>query len=249
MFPVRVDFLGTGAGNFRGSRRTPSSTLFGPLLLDCGAGATGRLYDVDRFGEVDGVLISHLHSDHIAGLFDFLLHTLISGRKRPLTLVSPPGLGEILRAAFAVKSTVVEPGEIYPFRLIEAERVDVEIAGWRVQSVPLDHTVVNHGYLLTSENVTAFYSGDTREPSVARTLQADYVIHEATFSETHADLARRFGHSTGAQAAETAASMHARQLWINHVGDEPNAENEIGAEARRAFPDSVVVEDRASFRI
>ncbi len=246
---MRVDFLGTGAGNFRGSRRGPCSTLFDSILLDCGAGATGRLYDVGRFGEVDGVLLSHLHSDHIAGLFDFLLHTLISGRTRPLTVVSPPGLGEILRAVFAVKGTVVEPAEIYPFRLVESEDVDVTIGGWRVRSLRLDHTVANNGYLLSSQDVTAFYSGDTREPSSARSVQADYVIHEATFPETYASLAREFGHSTGAQAAETAGAMRARRLWINHLGDHPGSETEIAAEARRVFPDTVVVEDGDHFQI
>ncbi len=246
---MRVDFLGTGAGNFRGSRRGPCSTLFDSILLDCGAGATGRLYDLGRFGEVDGVLLSHLHSDHVAGLFDFLLHTLISGRTRPLTVVSPPGLGAILRAVFAANGTVVEPAELYPFRLVESEDVHVEIAGWSVRSVPLDHTVVNNGYLLSSGDVTAFYSGDTREPSAARDVRADVVVHEATYSETYAALAREFGHSTGAQAAETAASMGARRLWINHVGDKPGSETAIAAEARRIFPDSVVVEDGDHFQI
>jgi ribonuclease Z len=242
---VRVDFLGTGSGNFRGTRRHTSSTLLDTLLLDCGAGATGRLHDAQRFDEVEAVLITHLHSDHVAGLFDFLLHTIIAGRTRPLVVVSPPGLGAILGAAFAAHSTVKNPAELYPFRLIEDRSVDLVVGRWRVQTVEMDHTVTDLGYLLTADGVTAFYSGDTREPSPARKLRADYLIHEGTYSDSHASLARDYGHSTGSQAAETAVAMGARHLWINHIGDRPGCEHEIESEARRIFPDSMVVEDRA----
>ena len=246
---MRVDFLGTGAGNFRGTRRQPCSTLFDTILLDCGAGTTGRLHDIGRFGSVEAVLISHLHSDHVAGLFDLFLHTLITGRTRPLTVVSPPGLGAILSAVFAAKGTVIEPSRLYPFHLIETEDVRIAIGRWKIRSYVLDHTVVNVGYHLTSDDISVFFSGDTREPSAAQHVKADYVIHEATFPDAYASLAREFGHSTGSQAAEAAAAMGARQLWINHVGDKPNADTEIAAEAHRAFPDSVVVHDGLRFDI
>lgn len=247
---MRLQFLGTGAGNFRGTRRQPCGTLFDTLLLDCGAGSTGRLHDFGLFSSVEAVLISHLHSDHVAGLFDLLLHTLITGRTRPLTVVSPPGLSAILRAVFEVRGTVVDPSTIYPFRVVEGEDIELVLGRWTIRSIPLDHTVVNFGYHLSSNGTTLFYSGDTREPSAARTLRADYLIHEGTYPESHAALAHDYGHSTGTQAAATAAAMGARRLWINHVGDTPkNSDAEISTEARRLFPDTVVVEDGARFEI
>lgn len=246
---MRVHFLGTGAGNFRGSRRQPCSALLEGLLLDCGAGATGRLHDLGQFDSVDAVLISHLHSDHVAGLFDFLLHTLITGRKRPLTVVAPPGLGGLLRAAFEVRETVTDPSKLYDFHLIEGERVEVAIGRWTVRSVPLDHSVVNLGYLLASDGVSVFYSGDTREPSPARELRTDYLIHEATYPDRFSSRAREFGHSTASQAAATAVAMHARQLLVNHVGDQPGSEDEIPREAKHVFPESIVVEDRTTLEL
>lgn len=243
---MRVHFLGTGAGNFRGSRRQPCSALLEGLLLDCGAGATGRLHDIGQFDRVDAVLVSHLHSDHVAGLFDFLLHTLITGRKRPLVVVSPPGLGGLLRAAFDVRETVANPSDLYEFRLIEGDRVETTVGRWTIRSVPLDHTVLNLGYLLTSNGVSVFYTGDTREPSPARNLRADYLIHESTYPDRFSSRAREYGHSTASQAAETAVAMHARRLLINHIGDQPESEVEIPREAKQAFPESLVVEDRTS---
>lgn len=244
---MRIHFLGTGAGNFRGSRRQPCSSFLEGVLLDCGAGATGRLHDLQLFDKVEAVLISHLHSDHVAGLFDFLLHTLITGRKRPLVVVSPPGLRGLLRAAFDVKETVANPSDLYDFRLVEGERVEATAGRWSIRSVALDHSVLNLGYMLTSDGVSVFYTGDTREPCVARELRSDYLIHEATYADRFASRAREYGHSTASHAAQTASAMRARRLFINHVGDMPDSDIEIPREARHVFPETVVAEDRTSF--
>ena len=240
---MKIQFLGTGAGNFRGSRRQPGSALLDDVLLDCGAGATGRLHDAGRYGDVNVVLISHLHSDHMAGLFDFLLHTLITGRRRPLTILSPPGLGGVLRAMVDVHGMVVDPSKLYDLRILEGDRLDVTVGRWSIRTVPLDHTVLDLGFLLQTEGLSAFYTGDTREPSAARSLRVDYLIHEATYPDEHAALATEYGHSTATDAAATAVAMGARQLLINHVGDDPGADEVIGREARRVFADTVVTED------
>jgi len=246
---MQIHFLGTGAGNFRGSRRQPCSALLDGLLLDCGAGATGRLHDLGKFDSVDAVLVSHLHSDHIAGLFDFLLHTLITRRSRPLTIVSPPGLRGLLNAAFAVGETVVDPSTLYDFRLLEGREVETTVGRWKVRSVPLDHSILDLGYLLTSDGVSAFYTGDTREPSPARQLRADYLIHEATYPDRFSKVAREYGHSTASEAAETARVMHARRLFINHVGNEPGSDDEIARESKQVFAESEVVEDRSTIEL
>lgn len=246
---MRIHFLGTGAGNFRGSRRQPCSALLDGLLLDCGAGATGRLHDIHQFDQVEAVLISHLHSDHVAGLFDFLLHTLITGRNRPLAVVSPPGLRGLLQAAFEVRETVINPAALYDFRLIEGSQVETSVGRWKIRSVPLDHSILNLGYLLTSNGLSVFYTGDTREPSPARDLRADYLIHEATYADRFSSLAKEYGHSTATEAAKTAVAMRVRHLMINHVGDQPDSDAEIAREAKQAFPESVVVEDRSSLEL
>lgn len=246
---MKVHFLGSGAGNFRGSRRQPSSALVDSLLLDCGAGATGRLHDLGALGQVEAVLISHLHSDHVAGIFDLLLHTVITRRSLPLTVVGPPGLQGLLQAGFAVHETVLAPGDLYPFRVVEGQDLELKVGPWTIRSVPLSHTVVNLGYLVAREGASLFYTGDTREPSAAEEVKADYLIHEATYAERSRSLAQEFGHSTASQAARVAAKVGARRLFLNHIGDQPNAEVEIPQEAKRVFPETTVVEDRASYEL
>jgi ribonuclease BN (tRNA processing enzyme) len=244
---MRLTFLGTGAGNFLGGRRQMSSAFVEGVLLDCGAGATGRLHDAALFDRVDGILISHLHTDHFAGLFDFLLHTLITQRKRPLTIVTPPGLAAILREMNRVGAMVKDPALVYDLRVVEALRPEATIGPWRVQGVPLDHTAYNLGYILTSANTALFYTGDTRQPSAPDGLRADFVIHESTYADRDAHRAHEYGHSTPSQAARAASTLHARRLFLTHIGSREGIDAEISREVRAGFPDSTVAEDRSQY--
>lgn len=244
---MELTFLGTGAGNYRGSQRHPCSAFIDGILLDCGAGATGRLHDAGLFDRVDAVVISHLHTDHIAGLFDFLLHTVIAGRRRPLSILTPPGLSPMLSAMYAAKAMVVDPSKLYELHLVEELLPQAQIGSWAVRGVPLDHSLYNLGYHLTSGAASVFYTGDTREPSAAAQLRADFVIHESTYADRYADRAHEFGHSTASQAAQAASLMHARRLFLTHLGSLPDTDSEVLREVRAGFPDSEVAEDRRRY--
>ncbi len=244
-----LTFLGTGAGNFRGSRRHPCSALLGGLLLDCGAGTAARLHDAGLFDRVDGVAITHLHSDHLSGLFDLLMHTVIAGRTKPLTIVAPPGLTAILAALNSARALVRDPAEQYDLKVVEALLPTATIGSWAVRGVPLDHSVYNLGYHLAADGLTVFYTGDTREPSAAADLRADVVIHESTYADRYRERAREFGHSTASQAATAASAMRARRLFLTHLGSLPDTDAEVLREVRAGFPDSEVAEDTRRYDV
>ena len=246
---MKLHFLGTGAGNYRGSRRHPCGAFVEGLLFDCGAGTTGRLHDLGRFGDVDVILISHLHTDHIAGLFDLLLHTVITQRTRPLTIVSPPGLSDLVRAVVAAGGTVRDPATLYELKFVEGVAPTLTVGRWTVQGVPLDHTLLDLGYRAATDGLSLFYTGDTREPTATHTVSADYLVHESTFAEEDSELARRFGHSTGAQAAAAATAMKARRLFLTHLSDAPDLPERIARESQKKFPDTAVANDGDSFEL
>lgn len=246
---MKLSFLGTGSGSYRGTGRYPSGAIVDGLLLDCGAGSTGRLHELRRFEEVEAVLLSHLHSDHIGGLLDFLLHTVILGRTRPLTIVSPPGLRPILETLAAARSTVQDPSRAYPLTVVESESPALVVGGWTVRGLPLSHTVPNVGYLASRDGTAIFYTGDTREPTATHSVRADVLIHDATYDDDHRELGRQFGHSTGTQSAEAAIAMGARRLFLTHLSDAPDLERRVAAESRRLFPDTDVASDGATFEL
>jgi ribonuclease Z len=89
------------------------------------------------------------------------------------------------------------------------------------------------------------YCLDTRPcaNSVKLSENADWMIHEATFTEELIEESRHFGHSTAIQAAETAREANARQLLITHFSSRFADVRPLLEEARSVFPETYAAED------
>lgn len=75
----------------------------GTLLLDCSASAVHRMAaEGCEWADLDAVWISHFHLDHCGGLAPFLFGTKYApetqGRKKPLRIFGPKGLGDLMNA-------------------------------------------------------------------------------------------------------------------------------------------------------
>jgi ribonuclease Z len=66
-------------------------------LIDSGAGSTTNIallnLPTDR---LDGILVSHFHSDHIAEIYEVNLNSWVRGRKEPMRVLGPQGIGEVV---------------------------------------------------------------------------------------------------------------------------------------------------------
>ena len=89
----RIVLLGTGCPSPSHIRYGPStliSTEKQKILIDAGSGVTQRL---SEFGlapsEIDVILITHLHSDHIVDLYQLYISGWHTGRTKPFKIVGP----------------------------------------------------------------------------------------------------------------------------------------------------------------
>jgi ribonuclease Z len=95
-----VVFLGT-AGSTPTARRAPAATLIrrggDRILLDCGEGTQRQLLR-SQVGlvDLDVVLFSHYHADHVLGLPGLLKTYDLRGREQGLELYGPSGLSDLL---------------------------------------------------------------------------------------------------------------------------------------------------------
>jgi ribonuclease Z len=85
------------------SERYPSAHVLNAherlFLIDCGEGTQMQMRkNRIRFGKINHIFISHLHGDHIFGLYGLLSTFSLMGRKSPLNLYAPETYDNILKS-------------------------------------------------------------------------------------------------------------------------------------------------------
>lgn len=131
------------------SKRFPTAHLLKVderfFLIDCGEGTQIQLR---KFGynpaRIHHIFISHLHGDHVFGLFGLLSTLGMMGRSVPLHLYGPADLGPMMEQHFAFF------GEL-PFRLIfhspEKGHCIYEDEKITVKPIRLKHRTLTYGYV------------------------------------------------------------------------------------------------------
>jgi ribonuclease Z len=89
------------------------------------------------------------------------------------------------------------------------------------------------------------YTGDTK-PFVGFAmfaLDADLVVHEATFDDSLVEKAELDGHSTPSQAAEGARAAGAKSLVLTHISARYSDTSVLLSQAKKVFANTAVAED------
>jgi len=96
----------------------------------------------------------------------------------------------------------------------------------------------------TGRKVT--YSGDTIpcENLIELGKDSDVLIHEATFSKEHSDIAEEKMHSTSVDAATDAKKMGAKQLILTHISSRYQEDAiKLLEDAKEVFPNTILAID------
>jgi ribonuclease Z len=85
------------------SERYPSAHVLNAnerlFLIDCGEGTQMQMRkNRIRFGKINHIFISHLHGDHIFGLYGFLSTLNLMGRKNTVHLYAPEKYNQLLQS-------------------------------------------------------------------------------------------------------------------------------------------------------
>lgn len=213
------------------------------LLLDCGSGAFAKLRTTLDYREVDAVLISHLHADHVLDLLPFASALRYSPRRvKPAVapaLIVPEGGSAILRRLGAVFDAedlfegVFDISEYAP-----ADELRLGPMSARFCEVP--HFVRAFAVELCSPAGPRFTFGADCGPNHALEVFAadcDLLMLEAT--QVDAGPADAFrGHMTPAEAGALARRARAHRLVLTHFSDEVDP-SFVRAAAVASFGDDV----------
>jgi ribonuclease Z len=67
------------------------------FVIDSGAGSTSNLQSANLpLNRLDGVLVTHFHSDHIAELYEVNLGSWVGGRPAPMKVYGPKGIKKVI---------------------------------------------------------------------------------------------------------------------------------------------------------
>ncbi|MCL2565110.1 MAG: ribonuclease Z [Defluviitaleaceae bacterium] len=122
-------------------------------LIDCGEGTQVSLRILGwGFKNIDVIMFTHFHADHITGLPGLLLTIGNSGRDEPLVLIGPKGLGVVVSGL-----TVVSREIPFELKIIEMEEAtEFSIGDFMIKSLPLEHRTKCYAYSVTINRLAKF---------------------------------------------------------------------------------------------
>jgi ribonuclease Z len=145
------------------------------FLIDCGEGTQIQLRRANiRFGRINHIFISHMHGDHVFGLFGVLSTFNLLGRKASLHIHGHTELKTILDfydRHFAMESTY--PIEFHPISKREMQLIH-EDKVLEVFAFPLKHRIPTFGFLFREKQ---------RPPNIRKAIIEQ---HKLTIAEIRA---------------------------------------------------------------
>ena len=273
---TRVVMLGTGTPNPDPERSGPAVAIVvndTPYLVDIGPGIVRRAaamsptwggdipgLEVDR---LEHAFVTHLHSDHTAGLSDLILTPWVLERDEPLQLFGPDGIEEMARHVLKAYRADID------YRVYGLEPANNE--GWRVETHTIEEGVVfedenvkveafrvqhgswpnAYGYRFTTPDRVIVISGDAApsETLEAFAKGADILIHEvysvAGF-KTRDPFWQRYhaaNHTSAHELGEIAERAEPGLLVLYHVLFWGSDEETVLREVREKFSGDVVLAD------
>ena len=248
------------------SDRNPSAqvlSVHGRLfLIDCGEGAQQQFRRMKlSFLKVEAIFLSHLHGDHVFGIFGLLSTMAMLGRTQELHIYAPRAFSGILGFFLSNFGEGLSYEIIHhPLEMKEPQVVHTS-KHVQVSAFPLRHKIDCYGFRFDElvpprrpsnepfrPRSYAYCSDTLPFPELAEWVKGvDILYHEATYPEEFAGKAAARFHSTTLQAAACARDAGVGKLIIGHYSSRVRDLSIYEREAKTVFPETVAADDGDSF--
>lgn len=232
------------------------------IVVDCGLGVTRGLVDAGMtLKELDLIVITHLHSDHLVELGPLLHTAWTSGLAAPVTVYGPDGTRDywtnfVAAMLFDIDIRIVDEGRPDIRELVSvvefSEGQVFSEDGVTMTALRVDHPPVTDTFALRIENANGsiVLSADTAyfPPLADFAKGADMLVHEAMLADGVERIVARTGngarlrehllasHSFAADAGRIATDAGVGRLVLNHLipADDPDFGEAEWTQAARA---------------
>jgi ribonuclease Z len=236
---MRVTLVGTAGPEYFPDRSGISTLVEAngeKLLFDVGPGTNQRLYQSGiNPKDISKIFLTHLHSDHIAGLPDlWITPWFLLGRDHGLELWGPDGTDEMVQGMRAMFGHDLN-ARVNKFNPIEYLAIKTHIVGngivFEDNGVTVTAFAVEHadgnpafGYRIDCNGQRVLLSGDTtlNENLIKQGIGADLIVHNViAFSDRLSEMPEMKGVlaklTTPEQAAEVFKRTNPRLAVYSHI--------------------------------
>jgi ribonuclease BN (tRNA processing enzyme) len=205
------------------------------LLIDCGSGALSQMQEYSSLAELDAVIISHYHHDHIADIgplqYSRLIDFELKKTSKPLSIYGHP----YDQAEF---QKLAKPEHILSF--IYNEEHESSIGPFRITYLETAHKARCFAMRFEVDGKSIVYTADSsyKEEFQLFAKNADLLLCETSFY-AHQD-GKPYGHMNSIEAATIARNACVKKLALTHLphfGDH----SQLKKEAKTIFSGEVVL--------
>jgi 3',5'-cyclic-nucleotide phosphodiesterase len=198
--------------------RTCAFLLDERIAVDAGSLTSG--VDLKGQSALDAVLVSHAHLDHVRDLATLAdnrsqngASTLqVVGTRSTIAVLRKHFFNDLLWPDFARIPTRRKPA----IRYVEIASTPIDVAGYRVQAVPVSHSIACSGFIVSRAGTSLAYSGDTGPTdrlwkALNSTPDLKALLMEVSFPNDESRLAHLSGHHTPRTLARDMQKLERRR--------------------------------------
>lgn len=182
------------------------------LLIDCGSGVLSKLQNVIQPEELDAVLISHYHPDHIADIGVLQHARLIQGflgKSIPTLPLYGHPFDQVEFSRLTYKE--ITKGIAYPVNEV------LTVGPFQVSFLKTDHPVPCYAMRIEADGKVLVYTADSsfKEEFIDFSKEADLLLCECNFYG-HQN-GKSAGHMNSSEAGKFAEKVAVKQLILTHL--------------------------------
>ncbi|NIQ37169.1 MAG: MBL fold metallo-hydrolase [Proteobacteria bacterium] len=202
----------------RGSPASVVRTCDRILLIDSGSGTLERLLKVGiTIHDVDMILYTHTHPDHVADLVPFLFASKYDWkpRHRDLTIIGGKGFSAYFEKLQSLYGKWIE-SDRFSIDLKESIDDTHPFPGFRIITKPMDHLPESIAFRIeTDDGKAVVVSGDTDHTPNLIELAADVdlLVLESAFPDEN----NVKGHLSPSLAGQIASESRCKKLVLTHL--------------------------------
>jgi ribonuclease BN (tRNA processing enzyme) len=213
--------IGSGTGIPSLRRASPALIIISNgtrILIDSGAGTLRKLLEVGiTYRDVDLLLYTHIHPDHVSDLVPILFASKYADlpREKDLLCIGGPGFRNYFEKVRKLYRHWIEPNS-YQLTVRETSGEPLLYRDLRITSKPMAHISESIGYRIEFKDGRSIaVSGDTDycQNIVDLGFEVDVLVLECSFPEGK----KVEGHLTPSLTGRIASESHCKKLLLTHL--------------------------------